>query len=86
MKNEDTNERRVSRAFPVFGQTVRISVVRVPITITAKQLEAEEWSSGRQCPSICPTRSGAVFCARRENHDGDHRGSRAQWREEKVPA
>jgi len=32
-----------------------------------------------QCPSICVTRSGAVFCVKREGHLGDHRGFRAQW-------
>ena len=69
---------------PSKSRPLRICVVRVPITITAKQLEEEEHLPGPQCASICPTRSGAVFCTRRKRHDGDHRGSRAQWREERI--
>lgn len=40
-----------------------------------------------QCPSVFMTRSGCVFCVKKEKHKGDHRGDRKQWNErgQKVP-
>jgi hypothetical protein len=42
--------------------------------------------SRRQCPSVCPVGDGATFCVKRQGHEGDHRGYRAQWNDqERVP-
>lgn len=41
-----------------------------------------------QCPSMFSAgRGSAVFCTKAKGHEGDHRGSRAQWnaRGQKVP-
>lgn len=42
-------------------------------------MAARKPSKSRQCSSVFATRSGASFCVKREGHDGDHRGYRAQW-------
>lgn len=42
-------------------------------------LAARKPGTNRQCSSVSATRSGATFCVKREGHDGDHRGYRAQW-------
>lgn len=39
-----------------------------------------------QCRSILSAADGAIFCIKREGHEGDHRGYRAQWNENgRVP-
>lgn len=64
----------------------RIRIVKVPITMTMKEVEAENRKShGPQCPSIYAGRSSMRFCNRRTKHDGDHRADGVQWREEEVP-
>lgn len=63
----------------------RICIVRVPITISIKDVEAETWEQGgAQCSAIFPSRSSVRFCNRREFHEGDHRADRVQWRTEEI--
>ena len=33
-----------------------------------------------QCPSVFPTKSGAVFCTHERGHVDDHKGFRKTWR------
>lgn len=64
----------------------RIQIVKVPITITIKEVEAENRKRhGKQCPSVYSGRTSMRFCHRRTNHEGDHRADGVQWREEEVP-
>lgn len=56
---------------------------RVKITISLGEIEKENAKAPRgtvQCPSWIGV-GGIVFCLRREGHERDHRGLRAQWKE-----
>jgi hypothetical protein len=63
----------------------RIRIVKVPITISMKEVDEERRKGGHQCCEPYGGRGSIRFCGRRRDHEGDHRADRVQWRTEEVP-